>query len=119
MMEELADLNQVLARLPSRGAAILLAHEPDFAMTSSACGRFDLQLSGHSHGGQIRLPGIGPLILPLFARKFPCGFYQVKNMQLYTNRGLGTADLRIRINCPAEIALFVLNSAQSGNPDRL
>jgi hypothetical protein len=113
MMEELDDLHRVMNHLPPLGAAILLAHEPDFAIKSAASGRFDLQLSGHSHGGQIRFPILGPIILPLHARRFPSGYYDVKGMHLYTNRGLGTADLRIRINCPSEITLLILHSKKT------
>jgi predicted MPP superfamily phosphohydrolase len=110
-IEDLDDLDYVLASIPSYGSAILLAHEPDFARKSAECGRFDLQLSGHTHGGQIVLPLIGPPVLPPQGRRYPKGFYQVKDMFLYTNRGVGTASLRLRINCPPEIAVFTLHSA--------
>ncbi|MGW8250982.1 MAG: metallophosphoesterase, partial [Anaerolineales bacterium] len=84
-------LEDVLAQLPSGECAILLVHEPDFIDTSVQTGAFDLQISGHSHGGQILLPYIGALYLPKYGRKYPSGLYQVDGMQLYTNRGLGTA----------------------------
>jgi predicted MPP superfamily phosphohydrolase len=103
-------LEDVLARLNGDGAAILLAHEPDFADTSAKTGRFDLQLSGHTHGGQIVLPFIGPPRLPYLGRKYPSGLYQVGEMFQYTNRGIGMARLPVRINCPPEITLFVLES---------
>lgn len=105
-------LDLVLKRLPSTGAAILLVHEPDFADLSAPTERFDLQLSGHSHGGQIVLPFIGPPILPPDARKYPSGLYQVGKMLQYTNRGIGTGRLQIRINCRPEITVFTLASAQ-------
>jgi hypothetical protein len=108
IMEELDDLPAVLDRIPTGGSAILLAHEPDFADQSAACGRFDLQISGHTHGGQVNLPRFGPLVLPRLGRKYPSGYYRVNGMQLYTNRGLGTAELEIRYRCPAEITLFEL-----------
>ena len=57
-------LDLVQAQIPKGECAILLAHEPDFADTSALDGRFDLQLSGHSHGGQIVVPFLGPPILP-------------------------------------------------------
>ena len=101
-------LDDVLAQLNGDGAAILLAHEPDFADTSAATGRFDLQLSGHSHGGQIVLPLLGPPRLPYLGRKYPSGLYKIRDMLQYTNRGVGMARLPIRINCPPEITLFVL-----------
>ncbi|HEX7974884.1 MAG TPA: metallophosphoesterase [Anaerolineales bacterium] len=103
-------LDQVLERLPAQGGAVLLAHEPDFADRSAASRRFDLQISGHSHGGQVCLPLVGPLFLPRCARKYPSGFYRVGGMILYTNRGLGTAKFQLRINCPPEITVFTLES---------
>jgi uncharacterized protein len=103
-------LDEVLAALPSTGAAILLAHEPDFADTSAATGRFDLQLSGHSHGGQIHLPFI-KRVLPPLAYKYPLGQYQVGSMIQYTNRGVGSSGIPIRFNCRPEITLFTLKTA--------
>ncbi len=108
--ENKARLRDVLDQLPDEGAAILLAHEPDFAVISAQSGRFDLQLSGHSHGGQVILPGIGPLVLPMYGRKFPKGLYQVDDMLLYTNRGLGTARPQLRFNCRPEISMITLHA---------
>ena len=108
--ENRARLHDVLAQLSPDGAAILLAHEPDFAVISAESGRFDLQLSGHTHGGQVVLPGIGPLVLPMYGRKYPLGLYQVGEMLLYTNRGLGTARPQIRFNCRPEIAMLTLHA---------
>ena len=108
--EGLPRLERVLARLPRAGAAILLVHEPDFADTSSTTGRFDLQLSGHSHGGQIRLPLVGAPVLPKYARKYPVGFYRVGGMFLYTNRGLGMLPPRFRFLCRPEITVLDLNA---------
>src|SRR5207247_834100 len=101
-------LNDVISQLEENSAAILLAHEPDFADTSAATGKFDLQISGHTHGGQIVLPFYGPPVLPLSGRKYPSGLYKVRNMFQYTNRGVGTDTLAIRLNCPAEITVFEL-----------
>jgi uncharacterized protein len=103
-------LNEVLAALPATGAAILLAHEPDFADTSAATGRFDLQLSGHSHGGQIHIPFM-KRVLPPLAYKYPLGQYQVGSMIQYTNRGLGSSGIPIRFNCRPEITILTLKNA--------
>ena len=103
-------LNDVIAQLEENSAAILLVHEPDFADTSAATGKFDLQVSGHTHGGQIVVPFYGPPILPLSGRKYPSGLYKIGDMFQYTNRGVGTDRLAIRINCPPEITVFVLES---------
>jgi predicted MPP superfamily phosphohydrolase len=102
-------LDRVLKGLPEAGAAVLLAHEPDFADTSAATGRFDLQLSGHSHGGQLGLPLLRYPFLPKLSRKYPDGLYRVGELSLYTNRGLGSHP-RFRFNCRPEITVITLRS---------
>jgi len=102
-------LEDVLNQLTDDSAAILLAHEPDFADTSAATGRFDLQVSGHSHGGQVVIPFYGPPILPYLGEKYPSGLYKIGDMFQYTNRGAGTGVLAVRLNCSPEITLFILN----------
>jgi predicted MPP superfamily phosphohydrolase len=104
------DLSATLAAIPEEGGSMLLVHEPDFADISAATGRFDLQISGHSHGGQVVLPFIGPLILPRLARKYPSGLYKVGDMYQYTNRGVGMVPPNIRLNCRPEITLFTLET---------
>jgi predicted MPP superfamily phosphohydrolase len=100
-------LEQLTASLPEEGAAILLVHEPDIADVAASTGRFDLQLSGHSHGNQVRIPFYGQLssLLPPLARQYPRGLYRVEQMSLYTNRGLGTP---IRFHNSPEIAVIDL-----------
>lgn len=105
------DLQAVLNQLPEDGCAILLAHEPDFADTSAATGRFDLQISGHSHGGQVVIPFIGPIVLPRHGRKYPLGLYNVENMIQYTNRGVGMVSPYVRLMCRPEITLFTFMPA--------
>ena len=100
---------RVLERLPKEGTAILLAHEPDVADEVAATGRFDLQLSGHSHGGQLGLPLLRFPFLPRLSRKYPVGLYRVGKMFLYTNRGLG-AHPRFRFACRPEITVFTLRA---------
>lgn len=110
VMAGAGNLQIALERIPSSEAVILLAHEPDFADQVPA-GTVDLQLSGHSHGGQIVLPLIGPPYLPPLARKYPWGLRRLGPLTLYTNRGLGTITLPIRFNCPPELTLFTLRSS--------
>ncbi len=108
-VNDLEHLTTTLSAHPNgHGATILLAHEPDVADQAAASGLFDLQLSGHSHGGQVVFPRLGMLYLPRLGRKYPRGLYQINDMTLYTNRGLGTSHLRVRYNCPPEIAVFTL-----------
>lgn len=106
------DLKKILSKLPGNTPVILLAHEPDFADISSQSGMFALQISGHSHGGQICLPLVGSLYLPPYGRKYPSGKYRINGMMLYTNRGLGTSWLKIRYNCPSEITVITLLSQE-------
>lgn len=103
-------LDLVLDALPDAGAAILLAHEPDYADESAQTDRFDLQISGHSHGGQVILPFIGAPVLPRLGRKYAAGLYQIRNMLQYTTRGVGMLRPYVRINCPPEITVFTLRS---------
>ncbi len=104
-------LNQLTTSLPATGAAILFVHEPDFVDVAASNKRFDLQLSGHSHGGQVRIPLRGPLVLPPLSRKYPMGLYSVGSMLLYTNRGLGMQPPLYRFNCRPEIAVMDLYAA--------
>ncbi len=106
-------LDHVISKLKDDSIAILMAHEPDFADTSAATGKFDLQISGHTHGGQVNLPLLGPPVRPYLGRKYPIGLYKIGNMFQYTNRGVGMARLPIRFNCPPEITIFVLESDNS------
>lgn len=101
-------LATVLAQLPTAGAALLLAHEPDFADTSAATGRFDLQLSGHSHGGQVRVPLLGAPLLPPLGQKYSMGLYQVGTMLQYTTRGVGMTAPHVRFHCRPEVTLLTL-----------
>lgn len=109
-----ADLDAVLAQLPCPpdSPVILLVHVADFADIAAETGRFDLQLSGHTHGGQIVLPLIGAPILPPLGKKYRSGWYKIKNMLHYTTRGVGTSSIPVRFNCPAEITVITLRSLQ-------
>jgi uncharacterized protein len=110
-----ADLEKTLSGVPSGEAIVLLAHEPDFA-DEAARFPIDLQLSGHSHGGQVRIPFLPPLYLPALAKKYVLGTYQVGPLSLYTNAGLGTVDFPVRLNCPPEITLIQFQSSSSRRP---
>ncbi len=104
------DLNAAIPAHP-QAPVIFMCHEPDYAEKVLLHPRFpliDLMLSGHSHGGQIRLPFLGPLILPAGGVKYVEGIYRLQQMQLYVNRGLGTVGLPFRLNCPPEITHMTL-----------
>ena len=105
------NLDKVLEKLPENIPSILLAHEPDFANESSKTNRFDLQISGHSHGGQFIIPKVEttPFRGPN-STKYPVGLYKIGNMTQYTSKGLGTNSFRIRINCKPEITIITLKT---------
>ena len=109
VMQGEPDVDRTLRTVPRNEPVVLLVHEPDFA-DQVALHSVDLQLSGHSHGGQIRFPLIGPPYLPDLARKYPRGLYRIGPLTLYTNVGLGTIRLPIRFNCPPEITLLTLRA---------
>lgn len=91
---------------------ILLVHEPDLADTSSQY-EVHLQISGHSHGGQVQFPGIGPIITPPLSTQYPLGLYRnIKNsnLHLYTNRGIGTTILPFRFFSRPEITVITLTN---------
>jgi predicted MPP superfamily phosphohydrolase len=104
------DLNFAIPDNP-RAPVLFMCHEPDYVDEVILHPRFpliDVMLSGHSHGGQIRLPYIGPLILPPLGQKYVEGLFHLGHMQLYVNRGIGTVGLPFRLNCPAELTHITL-----------
>jgi predicted MPP superfamily phosphohydrolase len=110
VLERIADLQTTLHNIPADESVVLLAHEPDYA---DYVARYpvDLQLSGHSHGGQVRVPFVRPLYLPPLGKKYIWGLYKLGGLTLYTNRGLGTVNVPVRMNCPPEITLLTLRRA--------
>lgn len=105
------DLNAAMQGAPEGAPVVLLMHEPDLADIYSQDPRISLQLSGHTHGGQIRIPGIGAIVHPHLGKKYDFGLYNVNGMWLYTNRGIGCISEPIRLNCPPEISEFTLARA--------
>lgn len=93
-------------------AAVLLAHEPDTAYLSAALERFDLQLSGHTHGGQVRIPMLMQYVLPPLSQGFTAGLYRIGKMYVYTNRGLGWSGWRLRFLCRPEVTVFTLYAGE-------
>ena len=89
------DLGLALKGISASERVVLLAHEPDWA-DYAARYHVDLQLSGHSHGGQIRIPFIGAPYLPELARKYPWGLRRIGPLTLYTNAGIGTVRIPMR-----------------------
>jgi uncharacterized protein len=103
------NIELALRGIPENEPVIVLMHEPDYVRVVKKY-PVDLQLSGHSHGGQVWLPGIGAPWLPGGARKYPRGRYTVGSLPLYTNIGLGTIRAPVRIGCTPEVTLVTLRA---------
>ena len=104
------DMEAVLEGLPDGEKGILLIHEPDYADISAKENRFCLQLSGHSHGGQVVIPFLGPPITSDYGEKYIRGMYKIGEMQLFTTTGIGTIYPNVRLNCRPEVAVLTLRS---------
>lgn len=101
------DPDLAFADIPTGEAVIALWHEPDWA---AEVARYKpvMQLSGHSHGGQVRLPILGALGAPAGGRRYVQGLNDVSGMPLYTSRGVGVFRPPVRFACPPEITLLTM-----------
>jgi hypothetical protein len=111
------DLEATLANVPPGEPVLLLVHEPDFAdKAASSPHHILLQLSGHSHGGQVNLPLLGRPILPPLGERYPAGLKAVRgaSWQVYTSRGVGVIFPPVRFNCRPEVALITLRGGGDG-----
>ena len=110
------DIEMAVTGIPVDSYNILLAHEPDLADAALPF-NIQLQISGHSHGGQVKIPFVGPLITPPYSEKYYEGFYELgiddQTLTLYVNRGLGTTRLPFRFLSKPELTMFTL-TAQIG-----
>jgi len=104
------NIEKAAAQIPSGKFSILLSHTPEI-YRQAADADFDLLLSGHTHGGQICLPGSIPIILDaVLPRRMGAGAWQYHNMTGYTSVGAGSSVVPVRFNCPPEITLHCLRS---------
>jgi len=101
-------LAAALDGVPSGAAIVLLAHNPDYAEVAPDS-RVGLILSGHTHGGQVHLPGVGSAWIPSrYGDKYRGGLVRGPASSVFVSRGLGVTGMPIRINCPPEINLLTL-----------
>lgn len=106
------------ARAPAGAFRVLVAHNPDAALPASRLG-VDLVLSGDTHGGQIILPFVGALVTKTtIGRRFVYGLNRLGPTWVYTNPGLGTTGLRIRLGRPPELTVLVLRRRTSPAPSQ-
>jgi predicted MPP superfamily phosphohydrolase len=106
------DFNLALKKVPVNQFCLLLSHAPDLANTAQQH-QVHWQLSGHSHGGQVKIPFIGALVTPPFAQVYTEGFYKIgetNSLSLYVNRGIGTTRLPFRFMAHPELTIFTMKS---------
>jgi len=103
------DAEETLRAVPTGAASVVLCHNPDAADVLAAAGAGSI-LSGHTHGGQVQVPLVGPPILPVRNRRRYEGLHQVGGSWLYINRGLGWL-LKVRFACRPEITILSLRGA--------
>ncbi|MEM1441689.1 MAG: metallophosphoesterase [Verrucomicrobiota bacterium] len=109
------DLVGALSSISPDKPVIMGWHEPD-PFDSYDDPRIALQLSGHTHGGQICAPVYGPILLPRYGKKYPFGYYQNNNRSLYVTRGIGTLDLPTRFLCAPEVAILTMRDFSLSMP---
>jgi predicted MPP superfamily phosphohydrolase len=104
-------LHQLQKEVDPQRFNLLLSHVPAFAH-EQLNQNINLILSGHTHGGQVRLPFLPPLYLPRYSGRFVAGFYHVSQhrIPLYVSRGVGTSVMPLRFFCRPEIGLFELGA---------
>lgn len=106
------NIQEAAAEIPHDGFSILLSHTPEVYRQAAHAG-FRLLLSGHTHGGQICLPGSIPITLDsVLPRRLGSGAWKHHEMAGYTSVGAGTCIVPVRLNCPPEITLHRLRRAQ-------
>lgn len=108
LLQSTPDPEAALKDVPVGTFTLLLMHEPDYADTAEGY-PFHLQLSGHSHGGQIRLPFVGAPYTPYGSQKYISGlYYTAKKMPVYVNRGFGETYMPLRLMCRPELTVLTL-----------
>jgi uncharacterized protein len=106
------NIEKAATGIPSEVFSILLSHTPEVYQQASYAD-FDLILSGHTHGGQICLPGQIPITLDsVLPRHMGAGRWKYRNLIGYTSVGVGSSVVPVRFNCPPEITLHRLQSAK-------
>lgn len=102
------DLDAAMKPVPAGAAVVLLSHNPDFA-EENPDPRVGLVLSGHTHGGQVLVPGAtNPFIPSAYGDKYAQGLVEGPTAPVYVSRGLGLSGLPVRYNCPPELTLLTL-----------
>ncbi|BBP88903.1 hypothetical protein BsIDN1_25210 [Bacillus safensis] len=109
LMMSVPDYDLIKREVSSDLFTLLLVHEPDAALELKTT-PINLQLSGHTHGGQVQLPFYGPVLTAPYGRTYVEGLYGIDQHRIYVNRGLGTTRLPLRFLAKPELTFFTLTS---------
>jgi predicted MPP superfamily phosphohydrolase len=104
------DLDRACARVPAGAARIVLVHEP--GEFDELAGRCEIVLAGHTHGGQVRLPFLPPLHLPMRCGDYVAGWYEKADSRMYVSRGIGMSGIPLRFCCRPELAILEVRPAR-------
>jgi uncharacterized protein len=108
LWEDHRSLDELLGGIPESDCRIVLVHNPDTA-DSRFSARVDLMISGHTHGGQVALPFVGPPVLPVRNKTYSSGLkVSPRGTSVFISKGIGWAICPVRFNCPPEIAVLTL-----------
>lgn len=114
LWEDHRNLDDLMRTIPESDCRLVLAHNPDTADTEFAS-RVDLMISGHTHGGQVAIPWVGPPILPVRNQTYSSGLKtSLRGASVFISKGIGWAVYPVRFNCFPEIAVLELVPAESG-----
>jgi predicted MPP superfamily phosphohydrolase len=113
-------LAAISTQLPRDAVRVLLYHSPELIPFATELG-IDLYLCGHTHGGQVRLPGYGAILTSSeLGKQYDMGYYRSGDTHLYVSRGIGMEGLgapRVRFLCPPEITLFSMQGPEDGQKE--
>jgi len=113
LWEDHVPLDTLLQNVPDSDCRIVLAHNPDTADTPFSS-RVDLMISGHTHGGQVRIPFVGTPVLPVENKTYNNGLKtSPRGLNVFISRGIGWSILPVRFNCFPEIAVLELVPLES------
>jgi predicted MPP superfamily phosphohydrolase len=107
LYEDTLQIDTAFSGVPDDTCKILLTHNPD-AVDRYYATKINLAIAGHTHGGQVNIPFVGPPILPVHNKMYSSGYVTTPKTNIFISRGIGWAILPVRFNCLPEVAILHL-----------
>ena len=112
-----ADFQRAMKQVPAGAFKIMLAHTPDIIAAAADVG-VNAVFAGHTHGGQVVIPLLGPPLVPSrYGRRFACGAFRFRDTALHVSRGIGVVPPLVRFCCPPEVAVVTLTAASASSSE--